>query len=64
MSEEKKVFLSLQLFGVNGIQVSAFKNEEATTENKQPHYRGEGIAIWVKEYEEKPKRPKPVEERL
>jgi|TARA_Y100000034_G_C6788579_1_gene352892 hypothetical protein len=36
---------------------SAFPNKDRTEENKQPHYKGKNIGVWVntKKAEDKPK---------
>jgi hypothetical protein len=41
-------------FGGIDLQFVAFKNDDATPENKQPHYRLKGGgAIWIREKKEK-----------
>jgi len=49
-----KKFLSIKLVGHE--YVSAFKNEDK--EGNQPDYKGDGVAVWIREYEEKEKTDK------
>jgi len=49
---------------LNNITLKAFKVEDRET-NKYPHYKGDGIAVWINIYEEdfKPA-PKITEEHI
>lgn len=38
-------YLSIKILG--NVQVSAFLNKEATEENRQPNFKGDGVAVWV-----------------
>jgi hypothetical protein len=53
MSEKKKL-LSIKIAGHN--PVVAFKNEDRT--GNQPHYKGDGVAVWINDYEPKNKKIK------
>lgn len=44
-----KKYLRIKLVGHDF--VSAFKNEKKT-EEKHPDYVGDGVAVWIREYEE------------
>lgn len=38
-------YLTIELIGHN--KVHAFKNEDRTEENNQPHYRGNGVSVYI-----------------
>ncbi len=40
-------YLTISLFGKDGIRISAFKNKDR--KDKEPHYRGDGVAVWINE---------------
>lgn len=44
--EPGDTYLSIQLFGKNGINVAAFKNPRKAENPRAPDYTGPGIAIW------------------
>jgi hypothetical protein len=51
-------YLTVNIVGHTPIK--AWFNKEKTETNKQPDYKGDGVAVWVNTYEEKPK----TEEKL
>lgn len=50
MAETKK-YLRVVILG--NIGVNCFKNEKKTKDNKQPDFKGDGIAVWINEVTEK-----------
>ena len=38
---------------LSSIKLNAWKNKDKTAENKQPDYKGDGIAVWINEKKEK-----------
>ena len=48
----KEKYLSIKLVGHDFVKV--FKNKNKTQPN-QPDYSSDGVAVWVREYDEKPK---------
>jgi hypothetical protein len=48
-----KKYLSIKLAGHNF--VAAFKNEKK--EKNQPDFKGDGVAVWIQEYDETKKKP-------
>jgi len=42
-------YLSISILG--NINLKAFRNPNRPTE-KHPHYKGEGVAVWIKTYKE------------
>lgn len=52
-------YLSIQILG--GLNVACFKNKNKT-EDKHPDYKGDGIAIWIRE--KKAPEQKPIEEKV
>ena len=51
---DKERYLRVVLLG-GAIKLNAFKNKDRTDQNRQPHFKGDGIAVWVNE-----KKPKEV----
>ena len=47
-----KKYLSIKIVAHN--YIPAFKNEKKT-EEKHPDFVGDGVAVWVREYQEQPK---------
>lgn len=46
-------YLTIKVLG--DITLRAFNNSEARKENKNaPHFKGEGVAVWINEKKEKP----------
>ena len=45
--------LSIKLAGHD--YITAWENDKKKTGSKEPDYKGDGIAVWIHEYEEKPK---------
>ena len=54
-----KKYLSIKIVGHD--YVKAWKNEERSKPN-QPHYKGDGVAVWIHEYKEEPKEDVKMEE--
>ena len=56
--EAGEKYLSVVL--LNSIKVAAFKNKDKKAGDKQPDYKGNGVAIWINEK----KLDKPKEEEI
>ena len=57
LKEGDKYLKVLTTFGDVDFTFAAFPNKDRTEENKQPHYKGKGVAVWIntKKADEKPK---------
>jgi len=51
-------YLTVEILG--GLKVSCFKNPDREKNKKAPHFKGNGLAIWINEKQP----PKPKEEAL
>jgi len=48
-------YLSINI--LNSLNVVAFKNKDKKEDDKQPHYKGNGIAVWVRTKKAAPNPP-------
>ena len=48
-----KKYLTINVVG--HAPIKAWSNKDKTDINKQPDFKGDGVAVWVNTYEEKPK---------
>lgn len=44
-------YLSISVLGQ--VNLKAFKNRDKTPDNKQPDFKGDGVAVWIYEKKEK-----------
>lgn len=61
---ERKKYLNISILG-GQIKLVAFDNTERRKENKQaPHFKGDGVAVWVNEIKDKEEKEDIKEETL